>query len=263
MEAFHITLAALFGLLVGSFLNVCIYRIPRDLSVISPRSFCPECGRQIAWHRNIPLLSYAVLRGRCGDCAKPIAWRYPLVELATAVLFAVVAARYGWTIASVKWALFEAIAMVLFWTDMEERILPDEFTLGGTAIGLIFAFLVPLHGAILDQLFSAVQPVRRSLLNAALGAALLSGPMWGVGALYHLVRKREGLGLGDVKLLLFMGSFLGIENGIVAVMIGSLSGAILGIAYVWMTRQSAATYPLPFGSFLCLGAALVPVLNRL
>ncbi len=152
LELLHVATAAILGLLIGSFLNVCIYRIPRDLSVVSPRSFCPECENQIVWYHNIPVVSYAVLRGRCGTCRKPIALRYPLVELTTAVLFALVAVRYGWTLAAFKWALFEALAVVLFWTDMEERILPDEFTIGGTVAGLVLAFFVPVHGAVLDLL---------------------------------------------------------------------------------------------------------------
>jgi leader peptidase (prepilin peptidase) / N-methyltransferase len=259
----HLATAALFGLLIGSFLNVCIYRIPRDLSVVSPRSFCPECENQIVWYHNIPVMSYAVLRGRCSTCRKPIALRYPLVELTTAVLFALVAVRYGWSLAAFKWALFEGLAIVLFWTDMEERILPDEFTLGGAVAGLVLALFVPVHGPILDLLLSGTVIVWRSLLSAVVGAVLLAAPMWAIGVFYQLIRKREGLGFGDVKLIMLMGSFLGFESGLLALLIGAVSGSVLGIAYILITRQSTSSYQLPFGSFLCVGAAIVPLMNSL
>ena len=263
LELFHLVVAAIFGLLIGSFLNVCIYRIPRDLSIVSPRSFCPECECQIAWYHNIPVLSYALLRGRCNACGKPIGTRYPLVELATAVLFAMVVFRYGWTVASLKWAVFEALLTALFWTDMEERILPDEFTIGGSVAGLILAFFVPVRGLIFDHLAAGMPVLWRSLMGALLGSILLSAPMWAVGVLYKFVRKREGLGLGDVKLLMLIGSFLGFENGLFALTTGAVSGSILGVAYVLLTRKSVSSYQLPFGSFLCVGAAIVPLISSL
>ena len=136
----HIAYAAVAGLLIGSFLNVCIYRVPRDLSVVHPRSFCPECGKPVAWYDNIPLFSYVRLKGRCRDCGKSIGIRYPLVELITALFFAASVAKYGWNIDSLKWCVFQGIMTVLFWVDLEERILPDEFTLGGSALGLAFCF---------------------------------------------------------------------------------------------------------------------------
>ncbi|MBV9763603.1 MAG: prepilin peptidase, partial [Acidobacteriaceae bacterium] len=134
-----VAIATIVGLVTGSFLNVCIYRIPRDVSIVFPRSFCVECGKQISWYDNVPLLSYALLHGRCRFCRKPIELRYPIVELMTAVVFIAIAIRYGWSVAALKWAVFEATLIVLFWTDLEERILPDELTLGGFAAGLIFA----------------------------------------------------------------------------------------------------------------------------
>ncbi len=144
----QVAFAALTGLLIGSFLNVCIYRVPSDLSVIAPRSFCPECGKPVAWYDNIPLLSYALLKGRCRECGKSIGWRYPLVELMTAVFFATSVARYGWNLNGLKWCLFEGIMIVLFWVDLEERILPDEFTLGGSVAGLVFAFFTKVPGVL-------------------------------------------------------------------------------------------------------------------
>lgn len=259
---FYLALPVMAGLLFGSFLNVCIYRIPRDLSVVTPRSFCPECGTQLAWHDNIPLLSYFLLRGRCRRCGQAIPLRYPVVELATAVLFALVAVDYGWTLAALKWCVFEALLVALFWTDLEERILPDELTLGGTAAGLVFAIFVAVPSAAGSLLWPAGTAALRSLLSAALGAIALVTPIWSLGALYAWVRKREGLGLGDVKLLLLMGVFLGIEKGLFALLIGAIGGSLVGALYILLTRRDASTYALPLGTFLCAGAALVPLLSR-
>ena len=260
---FQLAAAGIFGLLIGSFLNVCIYRVPRDLSIVFPRSFCPQCDKQIGWRHNIPLVSYAVLHGRCASCAARIGVRYPLVELSTALLFALVVARYGWTLAGLKWAIFESLAIVLFWTDMEDRILPDEFTIGGAIAGLAIALFVPLRGPVLEHVLASIGVPWRSLLGAIVGCVLLALPMWAVGAFYRTIRKREGLGLGDVKLLALIGSFLGFESGILALMIGAASGSIIGLGYIWWTRQNASTYQLPFGSFLCLGAAIVPLVSSL
>jgi leader peptidase (prepilin peptidase)/N-methyltransferase len=256
-------LAALFGLLIGSFLNVCIYRLPRDLSVVSPRSFCPACGEQIAWLDNIPLVSYALLRARCRRCSEPIAVRYPLVELITAVFFALVVARYGATLPALKWCLFEAMMVALFVTDMEERILPDEFTLGGGVLGLLFAFFVRVRGALSELFLPTARPLVQSVFEAVVAAVILTVPIWLLSVFWGRVRKREMLGLGDVKLLPMLGLFLGLEQGISALLIGSVSGVVLGGGFIFFTRQKASSYELPLGSFFCLGGALIPLLTRL
>lgn len=259
--AFYIAFGALAGLLLGSFLNVCIYRIPRDLSVIAPRSFCPECGSQIAWYDNVPLFSYARLRGRCRACSKRIGWRYPVVELTAAVLFALTVAEYGWTLAALKWCVFDSLLVVLFWTDLEERILPDELTLGGTALGLILAVFVGVPSALIGLLFPALNPVLKSLLAAAAGAALAL-PLWAMGALYSRMRKREALGLGDVKLVILLGVFLGLERGLYALLIGTIAGSVIGLLYILLTHKKASSYELPLGTFLCAGGVLVPLVTR-
>jgi leader peptidase (prepilin peptidase) / N-methyltransferase len=175
----------------------------------------------------------------------------------------VTAIQYGWTLATLKWGLFEAILVVLFWTDIEERILPDELTLGGALIGVVFAIFVPVPGQLSELFLPGGKALWHSLFNAGLGVVLLTGPLWAVGAIYARLRGREGLGLGDVKLLVLLGVFLGFEKGLLALLIGAVSGSILGVAYVWLTRKNASTYALPFGSFLCAGAALVPLMKRL
>jgi leader peptidase (prepilin peptidase)/N-methyltransferase len=263
LQGWYIAAAGIFGLVVGSFLNVCIYRIPRDLSVVLPRSFCPECGKQIPAYDNIPLLSYAVLRGKCRFCGKRIAASYPMVELATAALFSLVAYRYGWNWAALKWAIFEAMLVILFWTDLETQILPDELTLGGTGVGLIFATFVMVPDTFVPLLFPAWKPVWCSLFSAGLGVALLAGPMWLLGKLYGRIRNRDVLGLGDVKLLMLFGVFLGLESGLLALLIGAVAGSVIGLIYIAAAHKKFSEAELPFGSFLCAGAAVVPLVNRL
>jgi leader peptidase (prepilin peptidase) / N-methyltransferase len=245
MTGFETIVAFLAGLLIGSFLNVCIYRLPRDLSVVAPRSYCPHCERTIAWYDNIPVLSFLILRGRCRHCGKRISIRYPLVELATAIAFATCAGSLGASLAALKWSIFSALLIALIAADLEERILPDEFTLGGTALGLIFAAL------------SRFGPRLISLEESALGAVIASGAMWLVGWLYKKVRHREGLGLGDVKMLAMMGAFLGISDTLLALIAGSAFGVVAGLAYILITRKDPSTYQLPFGTFL--GAAALAV----
>jgi leader peptidase (prepilin peptidase)/N-methyltransferase len=256
-----VALAALFGVLFGSFLNVCIYRLPRDLSIITPRSFCPECGHPISWYDNLPLLSYAILRGRCRSCGKSIGIRYVVVEFTTAALFALTIARYGPTLAALKWCVFDAIMVALFWTDLEERILPDELTLGGTLLGLIFSVWVSVPG-LFDSFSLASSPRAASVVNASLGGVLLSLPIWLLGSLYGRLRKRDALGRGDIKLLAAIGVFLGLENGLFALFIGAVSGSVLGLAYILWKRKDAASYELPFGSFLCFGAVAAPLISK-
>lgn len=251
-------LAALFGLLIGSFLNVCIYRMPRDLSVVKPRSFCPECNQTIAWFDNIPLLSYAILRGRCRRCGFRIPPRYPVVELLTAVLFFCAFRFLGTTVAAAKFAVFGAIMIALVFSDLEERILPDEFTLGGTVVGAIFAAFVPVSGGILLLIFfSSKHQWLISVADSLLAAAICSGALWSVRALYEKVRQREGLGLGDVKMAAMIGAFLGVQGALLTILVGSLLGVIIGLGYTWFTGKDASTYELPFGTFLGIAALAV------
>lgn len=256
-----VALAALFGVLFGSFLNVCIYRLPRDLSIVTPRSFCPECGHPIAWYDNLPLLSYAILRGRCRYCGKSIGIRYFVVEFTTAALFALTVARYGATIAALKWCVFDAIMIALFWTDLEERILPDELTLGGAVAGLIFSVWVSVPG--LFGLLSMESSTRAaSVGNALMGGLILALPVWLLGWLYGRFRNRDALGRGDIKLLATIGVFLGLEDGLFALLIGAVIGSVLGLAYILWKRKDAASYELPFGSFLCFGAVAAPIISK-
>ena len=257
MEA---SIALLFGLLIGSFLNVCIYRWPLDLSVVKPRSHCTRCERTIAWYDNIPLLSFVVLGGQCRYCHARISFRYPVVEVATGLLFFYWVFTAGLTLLAVKMCILTGMLVALVFCDLEERILPDEFTLGGTLVGLVFAAFVPVPGVMASVLLSliGVNPPDsvRSVLEAALGAGVPALLLWGGAWLYEKVRHREGLGFGDVKLIAMVGAFLGLQNALFTLIIGSVSGSILGYAYIKLTHKDASTYELPFGTFLGLAALL-------
>jgi len=254
-------LALLFGLLIGSFLNVCVYRLPQDLSVVRPRSYCPACKHPIAWYDNVPLLSYAVLGGRCRHCKAAISVRYPVVELLTGVLFFLFVWRLGTSLAALKFCLLSALLVGLTLTDLEARILPDEFTLGGTAAGLVLAWFVPVNDEIAALLvwFAGVggNPHWDSVAAALLGAVLPGALLWSAGWLYFKLRHREGLGLGDVKLVCLVGAFLGLHGALLMLIAGSLAGSLVGYAYIRFTHKDPATYELPFGTFLGLAGIAV------
>ncbi len=248
-------LAGLAGLLIGSFLNVCIYRLPRDLSVVSPRSFCPQCERGIPWYDNIPVMSYFMLRGRCRMCGARIPVRYLLVELLTAGAFFSAVWALGPSAAALKYCVFGAIVITLVFSDLEERILPDEFTLGGIVAGIVFAAFVPLNWGIMRLILLSVQNQRLiSVAESAFAAAFCAGTLWLVGTLYQKIRHREGLGLGDVKMVAMIGAFLGLQGALMTLIVGSLLGAAVGLCYIWFTGKDASTYELPFGTFLGVAA---------
>jgi len=256
-------LAGLFGLLIGSFLNVCIHRMPLDESVVSPRSRCPHCLTPIAWYDNIPVLSWLMLKGRCRTCQHSISPRYPIVELLTGVLFAAGVICFGPTWAAAKFCVFAAIMVALIFTDFEERILPDEFTLGGTAAGVLLALVAPPSPSPLSFLVPpAWNPSLVAMLEAASSGLLLSGVLWGIGELYAKVRKREGLGFGDVKMVACIGAFLGLSPALLTVIAGSLLGSLVGIAWIVVGRKDASTYELPFGSFLGVAAIAVALITH-
>ena len=257
-------LAGLFGLLIGSFLNVCVYRMPRDISVAGPaRSFCPQCEKTIAWFDNLPVLSYAMLGGRCRYCSNRIPIRYPLVELATGALFFAIVLWLGATVEAVKYCVFAAIQVALIAMDIEERILADEFTKGGIVAGIVFAAFVPMHMGLL-QMFVPLDWPRTvvSVAEAAFSAAFLSGVLWGIGAAYEKLRGKEGLGFGDVKMVGMIAAFLGLGPALLTVVVGSTLGSVAGLLYIFITKKDASTYELPFGSFLGVAALIVAFWSR-
>jgi leader peptidase (prepilin peptidase) / N-methyltransferase len=256
-------IAGVFGLLIGSFLNVCIYRWPRDLSVVRPRSACIVCEKPIAWYDNVPVLSYLVLRTRCRQCGARIHWRYPLVELITAVCFAYFVHQSGWSVEAAKYCVFAAILIALVFCDLDMLILPDELTIGGFFIGLVFALFTPLPDTtfhMIASLFGALPGPRLGMLGEALlGAILPAGFIWLGGWLFEKLRHKEGLGFGDVKMLAMVGAFLGIRGALVTIILGAVAGSVVGLLFIKLTHKDAASYPLPFGSFLGAAALVAAV----
>ena len=224
------------GLCIGSFLNVCIHRLPRSESVISPPSRCPECGHGIRWCDNLPVLGYLILRGRCRDCRAPFSMAYPAVEIATGVLFLVHYLWYGWQPLLAVRLLFGSTMIVLFMIDLRYRILPNTITLSGIVAGLAFSLVLPPGWP-----------------ASVLGILVGGGVLFGVGELYYRVRGEEGLGMGDVKMLAMIGAFLGWQQTIVTLVLSSFLGSLIGLGLI-ARGQGTMKYALPFGSFLAIGA---------
>ena len=234
-------LSFIFGLLIGSFLNVLIYRLPRDRSVITGRSKCPQCDNGIAWYDNVPLLSYFVLRGRCRHCRLRIPVRYPVVELITGATAVVVVRQLGPTLQSFWVFAFLSILLVITLIDWSHRIIPDVLTLGGVVFGCIGA-LVCLDITIVE-----------SLLGAVMGGGLL----FVIAGVYRIVRKVDGMGGGDLKLMAMIGAFLGWQAVFPVLILASFLGAVYGLYLMW--RGANAQTAVAFGSFLAPSAAFVYV----
>jgi leader peptidase (prepilin peptidase) / N-methyltransferase len=252
----------LFGLIIGSFLNVCIVRIPERKSIVTPPSACPRCDTPIRPYDNIPLVSWLLLRGRCRACKTQIPAMYPFVELLTAVIFWGCYRLFGMTAEGVKWATFSSLMIVLVFTDLNLRILPDKVNYTGLALGLAFTQVTkPADGMsvlIATAVFDRLPSERMlSLADAVLGAVVGGGLLWLVSELYFWMRRREGMGLGDVKMMLMAGAFLGARRAVLTILAGSLLGSILGVAFILAKRKNMSTYELPFGSFLGVAALLV------
>ena len=247
VEHFPAVAVFLFGLTFGSFLNVCIYRMPRGLSVVAPRSACPGCAKLIAFYDNIPVLSWLILGGRCRGCRTPISPRYAAVELLTALLWIGCYAQFGLSLALVKWAAFSFLLLGLVFTDAETMLLPDLLTLPGLALGLVFALFVPVNdlvsqlapGMVQIPLSSDVSSHLWSLADAILGALAGAGFIYGVGEIYYRVRGVEGMGFGDVKLMGMIGAFLGLKLTIFTIFAASIAGSLFGLStmlMVWIKR---------------------------
>lgn len=234
-----------FGLALGSFLNVCIYRLPRGLSVVSPRSACPNCHNPIAAYDNIPVLSWLLLRGKCRDCKEPISGRYAIIELFTGLLFLACYYRFGGlSLATVAACTFSFLTLGLIFTDAETHLLPDAMTFPGMGLGLIFSLLVPLDGFLelryaLDSTFADWWQSHRllSLADSLIGALIGAGMIWIVGEAYFRLRGIEGMGLGDVKLMAMVGVFLGAQGAVFVLFTASLAGAAYGTTLLAMVYR--------------------------
>jgi leader peptidase (prepilin peptidase) / N-methyltransferase len=272
------------GLAFGSFLNVCVHRLPLGLSVIRPGSACPKCEQPIRLYDNIPVLSWLILRGRCRFCKAPISPRYLVVELLTGALFLACYAYFGLTLAALKYCVFGFLLLGLIFTDAETQLLPDKMTLPGLVLGLLFSLVVPVNDLLSNMLLGLIyMPAAGtsspwlSLLRSVMGAIAGASFIYGAGAIYLRARGVEGMGFGDVKLMAMVGAFLGIRLTIFTLFGASIVGSLAGLStvlVVWIKRtrrrmernhepgrlarqrgwESASIalrrFPMPFGVFL-------------
>lgn len=236
------------GLAIGSFLNVVIHRLPRGESLIRPGSRCASCGYSLRPFDNVPVVSYLLLRGRCRECRSRIALRYPLVELATAALFLLHYAVFGWTPLLAVRLLFASGMVALFAIDLEHQLLPDALTLPGIVLGLLASLFLP-----------------PGFRDAIIGVLLGGGVLWLIGEAYYRYAGEEGMGGGDVKMLAMIGAFLGWELVIVTLVFSSIAGSLIGLLLI-VTKKGGLKYALPYGTFLALAGLMAslygtPIVN--
>lgn len=233
------TMFALFGALWGSFANVVILRLPAGKSVVSPRSQCPHCGTLIRWFDNIPILSWLILRAKCRKCKAAISWRYPLVELIMSILFLLAYVKLGWSWTLLEYLIFIFGLVTVSFIDFDHMILPDQFTLGGIVVGLLGAALNP----------------EREFMPALWGVLLGGGFLWAVAYLYLVLRKQDGMGGGDIKLLAWIGAVLGVASIPFVILISSVVGSVVGILWSFKVKKGMQT-TIPFGPYLALAALI-------
>ena len=224
------------GAIIGSFLNVCVHRLPRQQSVAWPPSGCPHCGHQLAWYENIPVVSYLALRARCRACRAPISPRYPIIEALTSAMFLIALWQYGPGPLLVQRLLFGCVLIVLFAIDLEHHLLPNVITLPAIVVGFAFSFFM--------------EP---GWVSSLIGIAIGGGILFIIAEAYFRIRGEEGLGMGDVKMLAMIGAFLGWKLTLVTLMMASFAGTIVGIAVI-ASGRGGMKFALPFGTFLALGA---------
>lgn len=233
----HPVFGAVLGLIVGSFLNVCIHRLPLRESILWPASRCPHCRADLRASDNIPVLSYAMLKGRCRSCGHPISVQYPIVELLAGIVFLLAFLMFEPPVLYQR-LLFACAMIVLFVIDLEHRILPDVITLPGIILGFVFSFFMP-----------------PGWLHSLIGIALGGGSLWLMGEIYFRVRHEEGMGFGDVKMLAMIGAFLGWKLTLLTLVLSSFTGSFIGIGMIVLKRGDMK-YALPFGTFLAVGALI-------
>ncbi len=230
-------LAFIFGAAVGSFLNVCIYRLPAKTSIVKPSSQCPNCGHSIRYRDNIPIISFILLGGKCRDCKSIISWRYPLVELITAALALMLFIKFNLSLDFFVFFIFTAVLIVITFIDLDHQIIPDVLSLPGIPIFFLAA------------IFIVQVPWKEALIGLLVGG----GVLFAVAFTYELITKREGMGGGDIKLLAMIGGFLGWKSLIFVLLFSSLAGAVVGITTIIIHKKDMK-YAVPFGPFLSAAA---------
>ena len=226
------------GLLIGSFLNVCILRLPAGLSVVRPASRCPHCGHLLAWFENVPVVSFLVLRRRCRKCGESISWQYPIVELVTCAVFVAATLQFGLSWLLVSRLVLACALIVLFMIDLRHRILPNTITLPGIVVGFAFSL--------------AAEP---GWMSSLIGLVAGGGVLLAIAEAYYRIRHEHGLGMGDVKMLAMLGAFLGWKAMLLTLVLSSLVGSVVGLGLI-ATHRGDMKYALPFGTFLAAAAML-------
>ncbi len=230
--------AALLGMLIGSFLNVVILRLPQKrASIVFPGSHCPQCKTPLSWYENIPVFSYVVQRGKCRHCKISISWQYPIVEIITALLAGALILKFGLTISFLGYFVFAAALVVIIFIDIQHQIIPDVISLPGIVLGFLFSFVNP----------------QISWTSSLLGILLGGGVLYLVALCYFLLRKIEGMGGGDIKLLAMLGAFLGWQSLLFIIFFSSFTGSIIGILFLTLVKKDHKTH-IPFGPFLSIAA---------
>jgi leader peptidase (prepilin peptidase) / N-methyltransferase len=249
----------LFGLVFGSFLNVCIVRLPHKQSILLPGSHCPLCKHPIRWFDNIPLVSYLLLRGRCRDCHARISPQYAFVEAVTALLLVLTYQRFGLSPEFVKYSALVMILIVLVFTDLRDRLIPHAVTLFGIGLGLLLSFFIPVDsrplGWLADRMGFYLSETVLSVLGAILGAVVGGGLFYAVGEAFYILggRQKQYLGFGDVMLMLVVGTFLGMPLTLLTILLGSLAGSVVAIS-ITLLAPRFRSYPWPYGTFLGVAA---------
>lgn len=226
----------IFGAIIGSFLNVVILRLPQpDISVVFPASHCPKCKADLSWYENVPILSYLILRGRCGHCGVSISKQYPTVEFLTGIMAAACVSSFGLSIAAGGYFTFAAALITIIWIDIHHQIIPDVISLPGIIFGLTLSFFSPLT----------------TWQDSLIGLLIGGGVFYAISLIYYLIRKQEGLGGGDIKLLAMLGAFLGYQSLFFIIFTSSITGSIAGLIAMRSQKKGGATR-IPFGPFLAV-----------
>jgi leader peptidase (prepilin peptidase)/N-methyltransferase len=234
-------LIVLLGACIGSFLNVCIYRLPRRESLMWPGSRCTSCQRSLSWYENVPIVSWVTLRGRCRTCRAPVSWMYPAVEAVTALTFLSGYLLYGLTLIAAVRVLFACALIVLFVTDLQHKILPNVITVPGIVVGFVCSLFLP-----------------PGWVESLIGIVVGGGSLFAIAETYYRVRGQEGLGMGDVKLLGMIGAFLGWKLVLLTLVFASIAGSLAGGILIASGRGNMK-YALPFGTFLAVGALVAAI----
>lgn len=233
----YISFASVLGLIIGSFLNVCIYRIPEELSIVTPPSSCTACKNRILWYDNIPIVSFIILKGRCRRCSEKISWLYPAVELMSGALAALLIYKFGPTVEFAVLYFFSASLIVIAFIDLQHQIIPNEISIPGIFLGFLYSF------------FNPHLPWKDSLLGILVGGGVLAL----IALIYYLLTKTDGMGIGDIKLLAMIGAFLGVGGVVFTLVVGSIVGSVAGLIIMIAYGGDSKT-KIPLGFFLSLGA---------